>query len=405
MKAVIQHSRARTIRNQSLADSQEDTIIADDDDDIRRRLDPLGSGEIILGRGGDAEPVRWPHVSMADPSAEEGAVASMALSPDGVHIATGMDDSIIRIWNYKTGSLSKKLNGHDDTPWSLSYSPDGTRLVSGAGDNLAIIWDVADENRGKLHELVGHDSDVWSVAFSPNGKLIASGSTDSSVRVWDAETGQPLHSFHADGSDVMQVLWTPDSERIVSCAGMGGRCWDVAAGQEVTMFTGHGGAIWCMNISADGRRLVTGSEDRTARIWNITTGEELVTLAEHTGAIWSVAFSPDGQEVVSGGYDSRVVVSDSYTGETKYVWTTDGEDGGAIIDTVAFSRAGDLVVSGGAEGNVNLYDRRSSMFVAQYKAHTDKVKSVQFSRDDLDIISSSDDGSVRVWSVVDTLRL
>lgn len=404
LEAAIQNSRTRTIERHAqahLAAHDDDAMAVDDE--APRGLNPLASGELVLGRGPQDRAIKWPHLALIDASVEGSAVISMAITPDGSHIATGMDDSVIRIWNYKTGSLFSKLAGHEDTPWSLSYSPDGRRLVSGSADNVAIIWDVFNEVQPELLQLRGHDADVWSVMYSPDGRYIASGATDSSVRVWDADTGEQMHVFNTSSTSIMQVHWTPDSRRVVSCANMEGKCWDVQSGQETTTFTGHEGAIWCMNISAEGDRLITGSEDHTARIWDLGSGQELVTIHEHTGAIWSVAFSSNGQEVVTGGYDNRVIVSDSFTGETRHVWASEDQD--VIIDTVAFSRGGDLVASGAADGNVKLYDSRSGAFIAQYQAHTDKVKSVQFSQDDEDVLSSSDDGSVRVWNLVDTLRI
>ncbi|KAJ3552475.1 hypothetical protein NM688_g4134 [Phlebia brevispora] len=382
----------------------------DGGDDAPRGVDPLGEGRLILPhRFPHAPPFRWPHVALIDSSSDGSSVSCMALAPNGEHVATGMDDSVIRIWNYRTGSLTKKLGGHDDTPWSLSYSPDGTRLVSGSADNLAIIWDLTGApEQSQLHRLEGHTSDVWSVAYSPDGRYIATASTDSSVRVWDPENGTQLRNFPAAEATVIQVLWTPDSTHLVSCGESGGQCWNIslADNQTPVRFNGHEAAIWCMNISKQGDRLITGSEDHTARIWSIETGDELVTLAGHDGAIWAVAFSDDGSQAVYGGYDSRVIVADSFTGEAKYVWGGENNsDEEIIVDTVSFSRAGDLVAAGAADGSVNLYNNRTGDFIAQYKAHVDKVKNIQFGRDDLDLISSSDDGSVRVFNLADTLRV
>ena len=378
----------------------------EDEDDGRPRAHPLGEGQAHLGSRPPGSPaVKWPHVRMRDSSAEGSAVTSMAISPDGTHIATGMDDAVVRLWKYKNRNLWRKYNGHEDTPWALAFSPDGRLLASAGADYKIIIWDTENEQNPQLFELVGHESDVWSVAFSPDGQYLASGSTDSTVRVWDPRTGDSIRSFPANASSIMQIAWTPDSTRLVSCAEMEGKCWNVAQGEEISTFSGHTSAIWTMHVSPAGDRLITGSEDHTARIWNIDTGETLVIINEHTGTIWSVAFSPDGREVVSGGYDKKVVVSDSFTGEPKHVWTKDDNSEDAIIDSVAFSRAGDLVVSGDAGGAVRLYDNKSGAFVVEWRAHQDKIKTVSFAQDDKDILSSSDDGSVRVWNVADTLRV
>jgi WD40 repeat protein len=62
---------------------------------------------------------------------------------------------------------------------------------------------------------------------------------------------------------------------------------------------GHADPVTSVAFSPDGRLVLTGSEDRTAKLWDIETGEELRTFAGHTKEITSVAFSPDGREVLT----------------------------------------------------------------------------------------------------------
>ena len=54
-----------------------------------------------------------------------------------------------------------------------------------------------------------------------------------------------------------------------------------------------------MAFSPDGKRLVSGSEDKTVKVWDAETGQETLTLKGHTGGVTSVAFSPDGKRIVS----------------------------------------------------------------------------------------------------------
>ena len=65
-------------------------------------------------------------------------------------------------------------------------------------------------------------------------------------------------------------------------------------------------------FSPDGKRVVTASQDRTARVWEVATGKVLLILEGHTRAIQSAVFGPDGKRVVT--------VSDD---ETVRVWSAD----------------------------------------------------------------------------------
>ncbi len=64
----------------------------------------------------------------------------------------------------------------------------------------------------------------------------------------------------------------------------------------------HNGWVYAVAFSPDGTKVLTGSDDSTARIWDVSSGQELHKLA-HEGSVSSVAFSPDGSKVVMGSGD------------------------------------------------------------------------------------------------------
>ena len=75
---------------------------------------------------------------------------------------------------------------------------------------------------------------------------------------------------------------------------------------EVRTLEGHAHSVLAVAFSPDGRRLASGSADRTVKIWDSATGKELFTLNGHVdGPIVSVAFSPDGRRVAAGAVARR----------------------------------------------------------------------------------------------------
>jgi WD40 repeat protein len=97
------------------------------------------------------------------------------------------------------------------------------------------------------------------------------------------------------------VAFSPDSRRIVTGSqDKTAKVWDAATGQELLTLKGHTGGVRSVAFSPDGTRIVTGSDDRTAKLWDAVTGLEAFTFKEHVTSVWSVAFSHDGTRIVTG---------------------------------------------------------------------------------------------------------
>ena len=87
-------------------------------------------------------------------------------------------------------------------------------------------------------------------------------------------------------------------------------------GQAVGLELLHGSHISFAAFSPDGTRLVTTSEDCTARLWDVATGNLLTPPLKQLGSVRSAAFSPDSRSyVVTASTDSTVRVWDAATGE------------------------------------------------------------------------------------------
>ncbi len=267
------------------------------------------------------------------------SVWSVAFSPDGQRLVTGSGDSntpgVVQVWDAGTGQELLTLKGHHDMVWSVAFSPDGKRIASGSFDRTVKVWDA---HTGKLlFTLRGHTGHVHSVAFSPDGKRIASGDWDYTVKVWDAHTGQEALSRKGHTDWVNSVAFSPDGKRIASASGgydekkeeFWGevQLWDAQTRKEQLTLKGHAFYVRSVAFSADGKRIVSGSEGLwnispgEVKVWDAQTGQEQRTLKGHTYQVWSVAFSPDGTRIVSGGWGYDLMAN-RYWGELK-VWDAD----------------------------------------------------------------------------------
>jgi hypothetical protein len=103
--------------------------------------------------------------------------------------------------------------------------------------------------------------------------------------------------------------------------------WQAASGHELYTLKGHARGIRSVAFSPDGRRIVTGSDDNTAKVWEAGGGQELLTLKGHTAPITCVSCSPDGQRIATGSGDRTATVWLAAAAEQVAAWQAEERTG------------------------------------------------------------------------------
>jgi len=189
---------------------------------------------------------------------------------------------------------------------------------------------------------------------------------------------------------VVAVAFSPDGKYVVSGSGDGtARVWEAQTGREISRMT-HEADVTALAFSPDGKYVASGSRDGTARVWEAQTGREIARMT-HEGYVVAVAFSPDGKYVISGSWDDTARVWEAQTGHE--VARMSHED---YVVAVAFSPDGKYVVSGSGDGTARVWEAQTGHEVARI-SHKDGVAAVAFSPDGKYVASGSRDGTARVW--------
>lgn len=285
-----------------------------------------------------------------------GKAASIAVSFDGQMIASGSDDSSIKLWHLATGELLHTLTGESGRVLTIALSPDGQTLASShkTSDRSCIqVWHLgADGQLPSLprHTLPGHNKWIYSLAISPDGQTLVSGS--HKIKIWHLGTGEPLRTLAGHKKWVYSLSISPDGQTFASSGGDKiVKIWHLHTGELLRTLTGHSDWVRTVTISSDGQVVATGSDDNTIKLWHLPTGKLIRTLTGHTDWVLSLAFSPDGRTLISGSRDNSIKLWHLETG--KLLHTVTGHK--KWVYSLAISPDGQTLASGSEDKTIKIW--------------------------------------------------
>ncbi|MGI9422749.1 MAG: PDZ domain-containing protein, partial [Hyphomicrobiaceae bacterium] len=254
-------------------------------------------------------------------------VRAAAISPDGQWAVTGGgSDNEIHIWDVQTGQPRQKpdglrlgLNGHGKSICTVGITADGGTIAWGY-DQVETTDTVVNPYQFSLR-LPSDNRKLGSPqAVSPDSALtLTSAARDhGELSIRHRKGGD--HDYKnatleilrndvvratvtrtaLDGYGHISYGLTEDQSTIIS-GGFNGQllAYDLK-GTKLGRFFGHTGSVCAIAPSADGRYLVSGSNDQTIRLWNLKSRELIVTLFHGRDGNW-VMWTPQGYYTGSPG--------------------------------------------------------------------------------------------------------
>lgn len=346
-----------------------------------------------------------------------GGIHSAAMSPDGKRLVTAGLAGVVRVWDTTSGQEVLTLEG---APWCVAIDAEGKRLATVSHDNAVMLWDATSGQ--KLLTLKGHTHIIQSLAFSGDGKRLVSAGEDLTVKVWDLAPrsaadkkpsdpaapnkkktptipvlvdGQQLLTLKGHTAAVTSAAFSADGKRVVSASDdKTVKLWSTETGHETFSFKGHTAQVRCLAISPDGKRVASGGYDKLLRVWDSTSGRELVSMNATPNYLTSVAFSPDGKRLASAGI-LAVKVWDSTSGQEALSLKGHFTN----VHCIAFSPDGKRLATGSGDMTVKLRDATTGQETLTLKGHIGDVTGVAFSPDSKWLASASHDQTVKVWDV------
>ncbi|PKK69944.1 WD40 repeat-like protein [Rhizophagus irregularis] len=388
-------------------------------------------------------------------------------------LISGADDCNIRIWDLSKRNCVAVLKSHVSIIRGLGVSNDGKYLISGSRDKVVNLWDL---NKNKLIKtfpiyetietigILNPDTFISEIENSIGRELFYTGGDNGIIRIWDLQSGKlvkaqdPEKNAKYGISDIIYlrksnclVAITTDQnilfynissglKRIKQIVGHNDEIIDlVYVGpteshlaiatntEQIRLFNldsfdnniiyGHKDIVICLAKSFDGKFLISGSKDNTARLWKINVesyeAEERIKgsgiCVGHTEAIGAVALPNKSLKFCITGSQDRTVkywdlsqadlskCEEEYRPKALYTHQAHEKD----INSISISSNDKMFATGSQDKTIKIWSVSDGKLLGTCTGHKRGVWCVQFSPVDYTIVSSSGDKTIKIWSTND----
>lgn len=412
----------------------------------------------------------------------EQAITALAVSDDGRLALSGSADTTLRLWDVTQGTCLKVMQGNQQVVTAVAIKTKGKYAVSCGQDKTLRLWELTS---GRCFRTYHNDQPIMACTLSLDGKFVVTGDKGWKIKRWDIDLfNEPylspmvLSQVHTS-ENVITALDHYEAALAEATAGMASQDFVGAAlalrkarsqkgygrgkaavelwaqlyrhfprteffsSWEELELNQPGGLVTAVQLSTDGSRLLTGSNEGYLKLWSIPEGQCLQTFRGHTARINAVALSQDGQlalsvaqhsgkawdiktgewlfdlaghndtvSAVKISWNRRFAVTASHDKSLSYWELGKGRCLGNIgwhvshINTIALSMDSQYLASGGGGGlgqqdyTVFLWDLVKSSRIASYVGHSSNVLTVVFNHKTSHLLSAGRDRLIKLWDIV-----
>lgn len=312
---------------------------------------------------------------------------------------------------------------HGKGIWCAAPIPEQLRqyghIITGGCDGLLKTWKIANPNQNVQNQQIPHKSNsplqalrcfsrhnlpITDIAIAKNSPTVASASLDGLVKIWGMapDSGDPKTLQQPELVETWCVAITGDGTRLLT-GGVSGcvNLVDLSMGvpdYTKTISPKKGSVapviISAIALSEDESEFAIGCRDGTVATYDVETGKPLcVTMKSHDAIVRSVAYvTGDTGMLVTASDDRHINLYASKSGQLSNSFRTNT----SIMLSATPSQHGRYLVSGGSDSKVRVWDLKMNSMLSSYRPHTDAVWDAFFVKGDSSIVSVSDDSNIVV---------
>jgi periodic tryptophan protein 2 len=311
--------------------------------------------------------------------------ASINLSGEWIALGSSRLGQLL-VWEWQSETYVLKQQGHLYGLNALDISNDGQYMATGGEDSKVKLWNSS--SGFCFITFSEHMAPVTGVKFVGKGagKAILSCSLDGTVRAYDLLRYKNFRTL-TTSTPVQFTSLAVDSSGEVVCAGaldpFNIYVWSLQTGQLLDILAGHEGPIACLDFSSGGSStLASGSWDGTLKLWDVYQNECIETM-EHGCDVLAICYRPDGREICTATTNGNLTFWDVESGAQLGVIEGRRDISGGRLNTdfttaenssrskhftaIAYTADGTCILAGGRSKYACIYAISSKTLVKKFQ--------------------------------------
>ena len=278
-------------------------------------------------------------------------------------------------------------------------------------EKKSISDEPPDYNRTFAVDMPGHRTDVRSIALSSDDRMVSTAS-NGSLKIWNVRTQNCIRTLEC-GYALCSAFLPGDKVVVVGNRNGELELFDIASSSLIETVKAHDGPVWTLHVHPDGKSVVTGSADKTAKFWSFEIVQEEIPGTRRTTPrlklvhtrtlkvsddILSIRYSPDSRLLAVALLANTVKVF--FVDSLKLFLNLYGHKLPVLNMDISYDSK--LIVTCSADKNVRLWGLDFGDCHKAFFAHQDSIMQVAFIPHNQDgnghhFLSASKDRMIKYW--------
>ncbi|CAG8605898.1 11049_t:CDS:2 [Acaulospora morrowiae] len=299
------------------------------------------------------------------------------------------------------------LSGHRDYVVNAFFSGNQESIYTISKDGVLLIWVFIASNEDKherwritsRHYFNQSGAKVICSAYHIKSNLLVVGFSSGIFGIWEMPEFNNIHTLSISQKKINSVSINETGEWLAFGSSKLGQLlvWEWQSESYVLKQQGHFYDMNTLSYSNDGQYIATGGDDGKVKVWNTMSGFCFVTFSEHSSGVMMVEFAKSGQVLFSASLDGTVRAFDLIRYRNFRTFTSPTP---IQFFSLAVDPSGEIVCAGSMDTfEVFVWSVQTGKLLDIITGHEGPISGLAFSPSGLLLVSSSWDGTVRIWDI------